>query len=882
MDPIVNDNEMNEDMDNTQALLTAYALGELEGDDLAKAEALIASDPAAKAEVAEIRRVGKQLEEALAVEGAGATAGLKPEQVQAIHARAKQAPETQEAVVARLVRPWVWWTAGSAAAAMFAVVLVLPSLSEERQAERARISSSDVALVEPRGKEVSDPAAMSKEQIAARDLEVQNLLRRAQVLRKEQNYDRALQLVNHALSLDPNSYAAQAMKDIIEATLLPTELRTYPFDASQMGIADSAVGRSGGATGGEDKQRDDLAATAAAPTTTRMPVAGQKPEGHTDWRSTVGNNTNAATYPYMSREELAKNYGGNKQQESAAGATSGLFSDKAVGQPQPSSPQVLTESNVRTRQEAGNQSLAMVAENSARKASHKKDATGFEREQYNRPISDTGGFNPNFNTEAYDTITDNPFLRVGQNPLSTFSIDVDTASYANVRRMLTQGQLPPAGAVRIEEMVNYFPYSYSNAADDDRPFAVHVETGSAPWAHQHRLVKIGIKGKDIVAENKPTTNIVFLIDVSGSMMSQDKMPLLKEGMKLLVNQMDAKDHVAIAVYAGAAGMVLNSTSGSDKDTIMAAIDNLRAGGSTNGGAGIQLAYNLASKNFVKDGVNRVILASDGDFNVGTTSQDELVKLIEEKRKSGVFLSVLGFGQGNFKDSTMEKLANKGNGNYAYIDTIKEAQKVLVEQGAGTLYTIAKDVKIQVEFNPAKVQAYRLIGYENRLLAKEDFNDDTKDAGEIGSGHTVTALYEVVPVGVKAPGIPPVDALKYQTPAAPEEPSVKPAGEASNELLTVKLRYKQPDGDVSTKMDVPVIDAGKSWQDASQDYRFAAGVAQFGMMLRNSPYKGDSTYAQVLDLAQSGMDKDEKGYRGEFIQLVEKARALSTPAQLKSE
>lgn len=806
MDPIANNN-MNDDLNNdkndetseTQALLTAYALGELEGEDLAKAEALIASDPAAKAEVEEIRKMATQLEEALAAEGAGATAGLKPEQVEAIHARAQKEPETQEAVVARLVRPWVWWTAGSAAAAMFAVALLMPSLGAARRSANFMQTSPDVAMVDRPSASPSD--------------------------------------------------------DKLRDDLNRIGRRTPDAGAAGNALGANARSQSGKVSG----EREELS------TRTEQAYADVAEGKNKDLADKLNTQTPSSPAPKETQQRLAD---GSTTQFTSRGTS---------------------KVDARTRQ--SHETLAMKSEN-ARVGARTHTAPMSIVAEVDRVDRDNlaGRFNPNFHTEAYDTITDNPFLKVGQNPLSTFSIDVDTASYANIRRMLMQqSQLPPAGAVRIEEMVNYFPYEYSNPAGDERPFGVHVETGSAPWAHEHRLVKIGIKGKDIVQENKPVTNIVFLIDVSGSMMQANKLPLLKEGMKLLVKQMDEKDHVAIAVYAGAAGMVLDSTSGKDQDTILAAIDNLQGGGSTNGGAGIRLAYDLAQKNFVKEGVNRVILASDGDFNVGTTSQDELVKLIEEKRKSGVFLSVLGFGNGNYKDSTMEKIANKGNGNYAYIDTLKEAQKVLVEQGAGTLYTIAKDVKIQVEFNPAKVQAYRLIGYENRLLAKEDFNDDTKDAGEIGAGHTVTALYEVVPVGVKAPGVPPVDELKYQTTKPAEKPAAAdertdrqlPA-EISNELLTVKLRYKQPDGDVSTKMDVPVIDAGKTWHDASQDYRFAAGVAQFGMMLRNSPYKADSSYAQVLDLAQSGLGKDEKGYRSEFIKLVEKARELSAVRDAKSE
>lgn len=472
---------------------------------------------------------------------------------------------------------------------------------------------------------------------------------------------------------------------------------------------------------------------------------------------------------------------------------------------------------------------------------------------------------PGHNTEAYDNIVDNPFLEVVQNPLSTFSIDVDTASYSNIRRFLNLQTLPPKDAVRIEEMVNYFDYAYAPPPGAD-PFAAHIEVAGCPWAPDHRLVRVGIKGKVLAAAERPATNLVFLLDVSGSMEPENKLPLLKQAMKLLVNQLGEKDKVAIVVYAGASGLVLPATNGDNHAAILDAIDRLGAGGSTNGGEGIQLAYRTAIDNFVKGGVNRVILATDGDFNVGVTSQGELVRAIEAKAKSGVFLTVLGFGMGNVKDATLERLADKGNGNYAYIDTLNEAKKVLVDQIQGTLVTIAKDVKIQVEFNPAQVKAYRLIGYENRLLAKEDFNDDTKDAGEIGAGHTVTALYELVPAGGMI-ATPSVDALKYQqTPALGDRP-------ASGELLTLKMRYKQPDGDTSQLLEFPVHDGGQTYAAATTDYKFAAAVAGFGMLLRDSRYKGNLSLDAVLELAQEGKGADRSGFRQEFMDLVKKAKAI---------
>ena len=477
---------------------------------------------------------------------------------------------------------------------------------------------------------------------------------------------------------------------------------------------------------------------------------------------------------------------------------------------------------------------------------------------------------PSFNTESYDFIESNGFKRVADHPLSTFSIDVDTASYANVRRFLSQGQMPPAGAVRIEEMVNYFDYDYPPPTGDD-PFSVNVEIADCPWQPDHRLARIGLKGYEVTWDETPPSNLVFLIDVSGSMKSPDKLPLLKEAMKLLVEQLGEHDSIALTVYAGASGLVLPSTTGANKGAILDALDRLNAGGSTNGGAGIKLAYDTAMANFIPGGVNRVILATDGDFNVGTTSRSDLTQLIEDKAKSGVFLSVLGFGTGNYKDSQLEQLADKGNGNYAYIDSLNEARKVLVTEMGGTLVTIAKDVKIQIEFNPAQVSAYRLIGYENRLLAKEDFNDDTKDAGEIGAGHTVTAFYEIVPGGVEVE-TPGVDPLEYQPTATAESETALPE-ELSGTMMTVKLRYKEPDGDTSKLMKVRVADAGLTLAEASDDFTFATAVASFGMLLRGSEHVPGFTYGAVLEMAQSSRGEDPNGYRAEFAQLVQRAEEL---------
>ena len=473
-----------------------------------------------------------------------------------------------------------------------------------------------------------------------------------------------------------------------------------------------------------------------------------------------------------------------------------------------------------------------------------------------------------FNREGYDKITENQFLKVNDNPLSTFSIDVDAASYSNVRRFLNQGQLPPAGAVRIEEMVNYFKYEYPQPTNND-PFSINTEIADAPWNKDHKLVLIGLQGKKIPTENLPASNLVFLIDVSGSMQDPNKLPLVKASMKMLVDQLREQDKISMVVYAGAAGIVLTPTSGAEKTKIKDAIDKLEAGGSTAGGAGIKLAYKTAQENFVKNGNNRVILCSDGDFNVGESSDDAMERLIENERKSDVFLTILGYGMGNYQDAKMQKLADKGNGNHAYIDGISEAKKVLVNEFGGTLFTIAKDVKLQIEFNPAKVQGYRLIGYENRMLAKEDFNDDKKDAGELGSGHTVTAIYEVIPVGVKSSFLKNVDALKYQKDVAPLSKS-----NHTDEILTVKFRYKAPDGDVSKLIEHPVADKQVSIAKTSDNFRFAAAVAQFGMLLRDSEFKSAASFSSVVEMARKARGNDDEGYRSEFIRLVESAQLLA--------
>ena len=470
---------------------------------------------------------------------------------------------------------------------------------------------------------------------------------------------------------------------------------------------------------------------------------------------------------------------------------------------------------------------------------------------------------PQWNTEEYKRLQDNNFQEVRTSPLSTFSIDVDTASYSNIRRFLNSGGLPPADAVRTEELLNYFTYDYPQPTGE-HPVSVTTEIGDSPWNPERKLLLLGLQGKNIATENLPPSNLVFLIDVSGSMWSPNKLPLLKTAFKMLAQQLRPQDRVAIAVYAGAAGLVLESTPGSEKGKIIAKIESLQAGGSTAGGAGIKLAYKVAKEHFMAGGNNRVILATDGDFNVGASSEGELARLIEGYRDDGIFLSVLGFGMGNIKDNKMEMLADRGNGNYAYIDNALEAKKVMVSQLAGTLYTIAKDVKIQVEFNPAKVKAYRLIGYENRALADKDFNDDRKDAGDMGAGHSVTALYEIIPAEDKS-FVSSVDPLVFQ----------QMQNLASNDWLQIKVRYKQPQSNDSSLITARVSDVPATLTLSSENFRFAAAVVEYGMLLRNSEFKGQSSYLQALTLARGARGVDEQGYRAEFIKLLEVSQILDS-------
>jgi len=492
------------------------------------------------------------------------------------------------------------------------------------------------------------------------------------------------------------------------------------------------------------------------------------------------------------------------------------------------------------------------------------DASGAVSNYSYAPLMNEEVFVEGHNTEEYDEINEIGFRKVIGNPLSTFSIDVDNASYSNIRRFITYNQVPQKDVVRIEEMINYFDYSYPQPTGVD-PFSLNTEMSECPWNPDTRLIMIGIQGKDIDYSKADPSNLVFLLDVSGSMGDQNKLPLVKKSLYKLIDQLSEKDRIAIVVYAGAAGLVLPSTPANDKIAIKKALDNLQAGGSTAGGQGIELAYKTAADNLIRNGNNRVILCTDGDFNVGASSDAEMVRLIEEKRKSGVFLTICGFGMGNYKDSKMEKIANNGNGNYFYIDNEREAEKVFVTDMRGTLFTIAKDVKIQVEFNPAKVEEYRLLGYENRMLNKEDFDDDKKDAGELGAGHRVTAIYEVKLADNRSfspQGMPEGETLKYQ------QTKVNETAYYSEEIMSLRMRYKKPDEDVSRLIETAVLDKQVPLSQTSDNYRFAVAVTEFGLLLRDSEFKGDAKYEEVLALAKGAKGKDMHGYRAEFIGMVE--------------
>ncbi|MEO8082425.1 MAG: von Willebrand factor type A domain-containing protein [Ardenticatenales bacterium] len=756
--------------------LTAFALGQLDGDDAATGrgavQAAMAGDAALQGEIDAITRLASDLTAALADEAAPIADGLSDRQRFAIRTAARRRDRPGARVVAR---PATWPIYGVLAAAVTAFLLFSP------------IVGKGVARI---------PALIAKVRNSG---EIANLQDRSRV-DDSKGYDVAVDGDGETLwgmltQREPSDTGSTASEG---AAMAPMS-RQYGLDAQapvRVPAADRAASMSAGAA-------------AAAPV------------------GSTGDSGSVAPPPM----------------HDAAASTAALAPGSAYERPD-GSPANLAPDLYAT-------AVAPM-----------RYPTAAPPESY-----------PPANGEGYNRVVDNPFQRIADAPLSTFGIDVDTASYANVRRFLTDGQLPPPDAVRIEELVNYFPYAYDPpSARDEMPFAVDVAAHPAPWAPEHRLVRIALKGRVVDVDRRPSANLVFLIDVSGSMDEPNKLPLVQQAMSAMVENLRRDDRVAIVTYAGSAGVALDSTPGSERGAILDGIARLTAGGSTNGAAGILTAYEIARQHFVEGGVNRVILATDGDFNVGVTGDSQLIDVITSEAKTGVFLTALGFGTGNLQDGKLEQLADKGNGHYAYIDSEREAKKTLVDELDGTLVTIAKDVKIQVEFNPAAVAGYRQIGYENRAMAAEDFADDTKDGGEIGAGHTVTALYEVVPAGQPLPTESDWT-LRYQ-PTTDADARGGRAAKADAELLVVKLRWKAPDGTVSTERDVPFVDRGEGLRGADPDWRFAASVAAFGMLLRGSPYRGDADWGMILDLAQGGLGRDEGGWRHEFLTLVQHARTLA--------
>ncbi len=881
--------------------LTAYALGELTGDDRATVEAALRENPALRLTVDEIRATAQQLEAALADEAiisapknivpargivielngrahkgvngksAGAVSGAAPN---GRHALTEPSAEyTPRRATPKLLRfPQVYYVVATAAAACFAVMVALydpPPPTKKPVAQKAgRVvtlavvpapESSETATLEPAPSGESNssviPASSANVPPASTTI-AENAVPGGTPSASPVFIDRGLTLIDQvkrdqsvatrdavAAGTVPELSLSAAMPPRRDprtrmVTDTPGPLSMSVPNLTAPGTSMELIGhRDASTASGVNRSTTTLLSDPFTPSVTAPVVASATPPS-------VLPNTSVATP--LSGASAAPGSG-----EVVMLSPFMVTSDRAVG---------------------------YAAAVSTRGASDKRKVARRDDLPHPPPGAKFGR-----NPEAYSYIRDNDFVSAIDNPLSTFSIDIDTASYANVRRIVELGSPPPRDAVRIEEMLNYFPYRYP-APKGDAAFAAAIEVAEAPWEPSHRLVRVGLKAREVSTSQRPAASLVFLLDVSGSMNQPNKLPLVKHSMRLLVGKLRPDDRVAIVTYAGNSGLALPSTPVAESREIMNALDALIPVASPNGATGVQLAYEIARANFVKSGINRVILCTDGDFNVGTTSEGELVRLIEEKAASGVFLTVLGFGIGNYKDPTLEKLADKGSGSYGYIDTSREAEKLLVEQVSGTPLTVAKDVKIQVEFNPANVSSYRLIGYENRLLRKEDFNNDKVDAGEVGAGHTITALFEIIPVGAvskAARDVPPLDELRYGTRGAVSSRLEMPSGKRdafSNELLTVKIRYRKPDSLFSfpKTLEFPLLNSTSTFARASADFRFAAAVAQFGMILRGSPHRGVATMDDVAAWAATAATPadDPGGYRGEFIELVRKAQTMT--------
>ena len=852
--------------------LTAYALEELSATERAELEALLANSPADQEYAGETREFCQLLQQTIGGNAAPAalTAAQKEAIAKTIPFAANNAPKKR----------WPIYAFGTAAAAAVAVWLAMPYFSKP-----------EASLVAD-NKAPTGPATSSSQ-----PEEVSKLFKKGQGYYDVGQFHEAGKAFNQILAMDPNNSEARRQ-------LENTERQSTNYLRSARDHTRSSAIANVDQSGKTPVPRTE--------DTTAGPVSGPQTEitGNEQGSQIAGNADvlSASTAPLAMRAKsdskevyfegdasaLAKHreLAGNQTSPIAPAPASGgvrsmrTESQKSLDLASDSSPGLTNEiANVsgpegglagKGRGAAFGDGFGLsIAESKPGESTvplTREQARGYDFRDNERlgyrartePLAQQPEAPAN---ESYIAPAENPFRSAAAEPLSTFSIDVDTASYANVRRFLNMGQRPPAEAVRLEELVNYFRYDYPAPAEG-KPCSITADLVSCPWNENHRLARVGLKAR--TDEKRPNANLVFLLDVSGSMNEPNKLPLVKKSLHLLVDKLTENDRVSIVVYAGASGLVLPPTHGENKKAILGAIDNLQPGGSTNGASGITLAYEEARKGFIKEGVNRVILATDGDFNVGISDRDGLQSLIEKEAKSGVFLSVLGYGMGNLKDSTMEVLADKGNGNYAYIDSLGEARKVLAEEMSSTLVTVAKDVKVQIDFNPAKVRSYRLLGYENRMLAKEDFNNDKKDAGEIGAGHTVTALYEIIPADAPL-DVPAVDPSKYQTPVAAKE--APPVVNDSPDSMTVKVRYKAPDGDVSQLMEFPVIDQKKPMAEASGDTKFATAVAGYALLLKGSNQAGNLNWAMVRELAKAGKGADAEGYRGEFMGLVDKAEGL---------
>ena len=817
--------------------LTAYALGELEGGERAAVEAALRDDPAAQAAVEEIRATAALLSAALAEEAAAdLPAGAAPALTKAAIVQGNDYRKLDGGPLGRLIKfPQLYYVVGGLAAACFAVLVVLRSPEPQPAAAKiyreVALAPAPVAAVESGPMPV--PLAIEEKKDAAQLV----LALPAPPMVADQSRD------NHALLKAAASRVGSQRSERLRSprTTSGSTAVNYTFGADSGGTAlaqlPAAVPSQGSFAMLQSPSSQSLQTNSANKSTDRWVETGggwNHPALPLDPAIDADRAFALKTVDLLSQTKLLgpvlTERPGLFQPGSLAPAT-GTVGKFPLG-------------------------FTVAEEHSLKVNSATATRTGMEIQSGPRDIGaisiqrrpkDSAALN----TEAYAYVRENDFLGAAENPRSTFSVNVDTASYANVRRFIQAGRLPPADAVRVEELVNYLPYHYAPPTGD-APFAVAMEVADAPWAAGHRLVRIGLKGREVATAARPAANLVFLIDVSGSMNEPNKLPLVKEAMRLLLGRLRPDDRVAIVVYAGASGLALPSTPAAKSREILAALDALNASGPTNGALGLQLAYDIAKANFIPGGVNRVILCTDGDFNVGITSEGELTRLIQEKAKSGVSLTALGFGMGNYKDATLKQLADQGNGSYGYIDTRREAEKLLVEQVNGMLMPVAKDVKLQVEFNPAQVASYRLIGYEDRLLKQEDFNHDAMEGGEIGAGHTVTALYEIVPV---------------------ENPKSEIRNPKLAALLTLKVRYREPAGTVSLKREFPLTDGGARFAAASADFKFAAAVAEFGMILRDSPYKGTGTLDQAAAWAEAGTDSDAGGYRGEFVELVRQAEAL---------